>query len=81
MTQVKDPDEALDAAAQGFEPTSDDADREDEEATEIETIGEAAGIPIPDGGVLGGPDVIERRDAHRWELDPASAEDIETRDP
>jgi hypothetical protein len=31
-------------------------------------------VAIPDGEPLGGPDEIERRDAHRWELDPSSAE-------
>ncbi len=72
-------DDALDAAAQGFAPTSDDvaAATEDdaEREREIDVIGMAAGISIPDGKPLGGPDEIERRDAHRWELDPSSAED------
>lgn len=71
-------DEALDAAALGVAPTSDDGgDLADEEAgreREVDVIGRAAGISIPDGKPLGGPDEIERRDAHRWELDPSSAE-------
>jgi hypothetical protein len=71
-------DEALDAAALGVAPTSDDGgDLADEEAgreRETDVIGRAAGISIPDGKPLGGPDEIERRDAHRWELDPSSAE-------
>ncbi len=74
-----DVDEALDAAAQGVAPTSDDGGRlaEDEAGREreLDVIGKAAGIAIPDGTALGGPDEIERRDAHRWELDPSSAED------
>ncbi len=72
-------DEALDAAAQGVSPTSDDGGRlaEDEIARQRETdvIGMAAGLTLPDGEPLGGPDEIERRDAHRRELDPRSAED------
>jgi hypothetical protein len=80
-------DEALDDAAQGVSPTSDepadDADDADdgEGTTEIDAIAEAAGIPIAEGKPLGGPDKIASRDAHRWELDPASAEDAEARKP
>ena len=74
-----DVDEALDAAAQGVTPTSDDggglAEDEAGRDREVDVIGKAAGIAIPDGEALGGPDEIERRDAHRWELDPSSAED------
>ncbi len=76
--QAAEVDEALAAAAHGVAPTSDDGgDLADEEAgreREIDVIGKAAGISIPDGKPLGGPDEIERRDAHRWELDPSSAE-------
>jgi uncharacterized protein DUF6335 len=75
-------DEALHDAAQGVAPTSDEpADDGDEGTTEIDAIGEAAGIPSREGKPLGGPDKIARRDAHRWELDPASAEDADTREP
>lgn len=69
-------DEALDAAAKGVAPTSDEADEAaDADDDEIEAMGEAAGIPIPDDQPLDGSDEMARRDAHRWELDPASAED------
>jgi len=75
-------DEALDDAAQGVAPTSDEpADGDDEDATEIDAIAEAAGIPSREGKPLGGTDKIARRDAHRWELDPESAEDADTRKP
>lgn len=72
-------DEALDDAAQGVAPMSDEPADDDEGTTEIDAIAEAAGIPTPEGKPLGGPDKIARRDAHRWELDPASAEDAELR--
>ena len=70
-------DEALQAASLGFGPTSDDASViEDDGSDEINAMGEAAGIPIiDDEEPLGGGDEMARRDAHRWELDPASAED------
>jgi len=73
-----DVDAALAAAAQGVAPTSDDAaDLPDgEELRETDVIGRAAGVVVADGKPLGGPDEIELRDAHRWELDPASAEDF-----
>ena len=71
-------DAALAAAAQGVAPTSDDADAlpDYEERSETDVIGYAAGIPTREGEPLGGLDEIERRDAHRWELDPASADDL-----
>ena len=73
-------DDALDAAAQGVAPTSDDAaslpdDEDGEDGGETDVIGDAAGIAASDGKPLGGPDEIARRDADRWELDPRSAED------
>jgi hypothetical protein len=73
-----DEDEALDVAAQGMGPTSDDAplveDDDDENIDEIDAIGEAAGLQIPPTKPMGGVlDEIDRRDAKRWELDPASA--------
>lgn len=70
-----DLDAALAAAAQGVAPTSDDAAPIDGEDRETDIIGKAAGIAVADGQPLGGPDEIERRDAHRWELDPASADE------
>ncbi len=69
-------DAALAAAARGAAPTSDDAAAlpNDEDRRETDVIGKAAGVMIADRKPLGGPDMIERRDAHRWELDPASAD-------
>jgi len=74
------PDEELDAAARGYFPDeADDGDDEnrDENWDEIAAMGEAAGIPIPDGKPLGDVDPIERRDTHRWEFVPDSAEDAD----
>ena len=76
MTRDRDPaansDEDLDVAAQGSAPAQEDDDGLAE--SEIDVIGDAAGVTIPDGKPLGGTDAVERRDAHRWELDPRSAE-------
>jgi len=72
-----DVDAALAAAAQGVEPTSDDANAlpDGEDRRETDVIGKAAGVVIADGKPIGGPDEIDRRDAHRWELDPSSADE------
>jgi hypothetical protein len=75
-----DPDEALDDAAQGTAPTVEPSDA-DETLREIDAIGAAAGVPVSDRAPLGGEDPIAKRDAHRWELDPASAEDAKDRMP
>lgn len=73
-------DEALDTEAQGEAPTSDDAEvLEDEDLQETDAIGKAAGIRVPRNTPLGGRDEIAHRDEHRWELDPASAEDAARR--
>lgn len=73
-----DVDVALAAVAQGVAPTSDDANAlpDGENPRETDAIGEAARLVIADGEPLGGPDQIEERDAHRWELDPASADEL-----
>jgi len=73
---LRDSDEQLDAAAQGYLPDEDEDNGEN--ADEIAAMGEAAGISIPDGKPLGAVDPRERRDAHRWELSPESAEDADT---
>jgi len=67
-----DGDEALRAAAQGVSGTSDDVG---DGAGEIDAMGQAAGLAVRDDRPLRGIDEVERRDDHRWELDPASAED------
>ena len=65
-------DEVLDDAAQGVTGTSDDI----EDGTgEIDAIGEAAGLVVRDDKPFRGIDEVDRRDAHRWENDPASSDD------
>lgn len=75
-------DHALDAAAQGMGPTSDDAEAleyDSSDETETDAIGRAAGIHAPRNKPLGGSDEVGGRDAHRWELDPKSADDAASR--
>jgi hypothetical protein len=43
----------------------------------VDEIGEALGINYEDGEELKGAAKIEARDKHRWELDPASKEDLD----
>ena len=43
----------------------------------VDEIGEALGINYEDGEELKGAAKIEDRDKHRWELDPASKEDLD----
>jgi hypothetical protein len=78
-----DLDAALAAAAQGVAPTSDDsaASLDGEDRSETDVIGTAAGIVVADGKPMGGPDELDRRDAHRWELDPASADEVVVEEP
>lgn len=45
----------------------------------VEDIGTALGVAYADDEELRGADKIEDRDRHRWELDPASADDYEGR--
>lgn len=40
----------------------------------VEELGEAMGITYEDGEPLHTTDMLEDRDKHRWELDPASSE-------
>jgi hypothetical protein len=56
-----------DEAPGGDNPTP-DQDR-------VDDIGRALGVEYADNEELKGPDKISKRDKHRWELDPASAED------
>jgi hypothetical protein len=46
----------------------------------VDDIGKAVGVQYDDNEELKGADKVAKRDAHRWELDPASAEDWEDRD-
>ena len=65
-----DDDERLDDAAQGMNVTAEDTT--DDETAEVDTIGEAAGFVLPDEKPFRGIEQVERRDLHRWELDPES---------
>ena len=46
----------------------------------VDDIGKAVGDEYQDNEELKGADKIAKRDKHRWELDPASAEDYDDRD-
>jgi hypothetical protein len=61
-----------DEAPGGDNPTP-DQDR-------VDDIGRALGVEYQDNEELKGGDKIAGRDKHRWELDPASAEDYNNRD-
>jgi len=45
----------------------------------VDDIGKALGVQYDDNEPLKGADKLEERDKHRWELDPASAEDYKDR--
>ncbi len=46
----------------------------------VDDIGKALGVQYDDNEELKSSDKIIERDRHRWELDPASAEDYKDRD-
>ena len=46
----------------------------------VDDIGKAVGVEYQDNEELKGEEKISKRDAHRWELDPASSEDWDDRD-
>ena len=69
---TSDSDEELEKAALGESGTS---DATDDGTGEIDAIGKAAGQIVRDDKPFRGIDEVERRDEHRWELDPASADD------
>jgi hypothetical protein len=46
----------------------------------VEDIGKALGVEYQDGEELQGSNKVIERDEHRWELDPASAEDYKERE-
>ena len=73
----EDADEALDDAAQGVTGTSDETA---DGSGEIDAIGHAAGLVVNDDKPFRGIDEVDRRDEHRWELDPRSS-DGETSTP
>ena len=43
--------------------------------SDVDEIGKAIGVTYADGEELRVGEKEERRDTHRWELDPASSED------
>ena len=45
----------------------------------VDDLGVAAGVEIPDEGILHATEMLEHRDEIRWELDPSSAEDSQER--
>ncbi len=45
----------------------------------VDDIGRAVGVEYQDNEELGTTDKVTKRDRHRWELDPASAEDYKDR--
>jgi hypothetical protein len=61
-----------DEAPGGDNPTP-DQDR-------VDDIGKALGVEYQDNEELKAADKIAERDRHRWELDPASAEDYRERE-
>ncbi len=69
-----DPDvDALQAEFGGEEAVGGTAPTPDQD--QVEEIAIAAGVPLADKQPVQIRTQIERRDAHRWELDPDSAED------
>ena len=46
----------------------------------VDDIGKALGVQYDDNEELKGANKLQERDKHRWELDPASAEDYKDRD-
>jgi len=45
----------------------------------VDEIGHAIGVEYQDNEELGTTEKVDKRDKHRWELDPASAEDYKER--
>ena len=45
----------------------------------VDEIGKAIGLEYQDDEELKSGDKVEKRDKHRWELDPASSEDYKER--
>jgi hypothetical protein len=70
-TAPSDQAELLDETAQGHSVTSDESA---DGTGEIDAIGHAAGLVVADQKPFRGIEELERRDVHRWELDPASAD-------
>ena len=69
-------DEAQAAASRGENLNSDD---DVGDIDEIDEMGRAAGIVVPDEQPLRTTEIIDERDRHRWEINPASADDVASR--
>ncbi|MEO6235879.1 MAG: DUF6335 family protein [Vicinamibacterales bacterium] len=67
-----------DAYAVGDEAPGGDNPTPDQDV--VDEIGAALGVTYQDGEELKAADKIIERDRHRWELDPASAEDYKDHD-
>jgi hypothetical protein len=65
------------AYASGEEAPGGDMPTPDQDV--VEEIGRALGVEYDDAEELKGSEKIEERDRHRWEYDPASAEDYRDR--
>ena len=62
--------------------TGDDSpggDNQTPDQDRVDDIGKALGVEYDDNEPLKGSDKVTERDTHRWELDPASAEDYKDR--
>ena len=66
-----------DAYSSGEEAAGGDMPTPDQDV--VEEIGRALGVEYDDAEELKGAEKIEARDKHRWEYDPASAEDYRDR--
>jgi hypothetical protein len=66
-----------DAYASGEETPGGDMPTPDQDV--VEEIGRALGVEYEDAEELKGAEKIEERDRHRWEYDPASADDYKDR--
>ena len=66
-----------DAYSSGEETPGGDMSTPDQDV--VEEIGRALGVEYDDAEELKGAEKIEGRDRHRWEYDPASAEDYKDR--
>jgi hypothetical protein len=74
-----DPDVDIDDASfTGEEAPGGDNPTPDQDI--VEDIGKSLGVTYDDSEELKGANKLEERDKHRWELDPASAEDYRERD-
>lgn len=65
------------AASSGEEAPGGDNPTPDQQR--VDDIGKALGVEYQDNEELRGVDKLDQRDKHRWELDPASAEDYKER--